>query len=112
VLPALCDEDRDLAARTYGDPDLLVFFLNLAFGLGAELDAVILRKRHWCRVYFNRRCGRLKGCFRLLPLTHRICAAFFFFAGGAATRSVPERPDEHVRTEHREGLRLGDHEAM
>jgi hypothetical protein len=48
-------------------------------------------------------------CLRLLPLTHLICA---IFSGSAATKSVPERPDEHVRAKHREGLRLGDNEAM
>jgi hypothetical protein len=28
-----------------------------------ELDAMILRKRHWRRVYFNRRCGHLAGAY-------------------------------------------------
>jgi hypothetical protein len=87
----------------------LKIFFTLGFGLGAELDAMILRKRHWRRVYFNRRCGHLVGAYDYFLL--RI-SSVLFFSGSAATKSVPERPDEHVRAKHREGLRLGDNEAM
>jgi hypothetical protein len=68
-------------------------FFTLASELGAELDVMILRKRHWHRVYFNRRRGDLAGAYDYV-LLH--ISSVLFFSGGAATRSVPERPDEHV----------------
>jgi hypothetical protein len=51
-------------------------FFTLASGLGAELDAMILRKCHWRRVYFNRRCGHLAGAYDYFLL--RISSVLFF----------------------------------
>ena len=55
MLRALCAQDRDLAARISGDPDLLVvlFFFALAFGLEVELDAIVLGNRHWMLGFFR-----------------------------------------------------------
>ena len=77
-----------------------------------ELDAIVLGNRHWMLGffrYFNRRCSCLDSASDYFSLR---VASVWLCSGGAATRSVPERADEHVRAEHGERLRVGHHEAM
>lgn len=52
------------------------------------------------------------GCRRVHPLLGPPIWSVWLCSGGPATRSVPERADEHVRAEHGEGIRVGHHEAM
>ena len=79
-----------------------------------ELDAIVLGNRHWMLGFFRSAISIADAVVsRVLPIAFPLrVASVRLFSGGAATRSVPERADEHVRAEHGEGLRVGHHEAM
>jgi hypothetical protein len=90
-----------VAAGTYGDPDLFV-------GVFVALEIRIRSTE----VKIPLRCSIISAVYAvsiITPVSHRI---YGLCSGGAATRSVPERADEHVRAKHGEGLRVGHHEAM